>query len=42
MNEEILLENENGIPENWETNTIYIRNENGEIVKVEVPDDKEE
>ena len=42
MEEEILeLELEGNAPEGWVTNTILIRNEKGELVEIEVPDDKE-
>lgn len=42
MEENIILENEMDIPEDWETNTILIRNENDEIIAIDVPDDEEE
>jgi hypothetical protein len=42
MNEDMILENEIDIPEDWETNVIYIRNDSDKVVEVEVPDDKEE
>lgn len=42
MEEEILeLELESNAPEDWVTNTVLIRNEKGELVEIEVPDDKE-
>ena len=36
------LEQESEMPENWVTNTVLVRNEKGEIIEVEVPDDVEE
>lgn len=44
INEDLVLEleQESDIPENWITNTVLIRNEKGEIIEVEVPDDVEE
>ena len=37
-----ILENELNIPENWETNTVLIKNKDGNIVELIVPDDNEE
>ena len=31
-------EEENGRPEDWEADEVYVRNEKGELVKLEVPD----
>jgi hypothetical protein len=44
INEDLILEleQESDAPENWITNTILVRNEKGEIIEVEVPDDTEE
>lgn len=36
-----ILENELNTPEDWETNTVLIKNKNGDIVELIVPDDKE-
>jgi len=33
---------ENGIPEHWETNIIYKREPDGNVIRVEVPDDEKE
>lgn len=42
MNEELILEIECEQPENWETNIIFIRNDENEVVEINVPDDEEE
>ena len=44
MNEELNIEfeKEGDMPEDWITNTVLIRNSNGELVEVNVPDDEEE
>jgi len=31
-------EEENGIPEEWEADEVFVRNEKGELVKLEVTD----
>ena len=42
MEEIIVYEKESDIPENWESNTILIRDGKGNIIKREIPDDVEE
>ena len=44
MNEELNIEfeKEGDMPKDWITNTVFIRNSNGELVEVNVPDDEEE
>lgn len=44
INEDLILEleQESDAPENWITDMVLIRNEKGEIIEVEVPDDIEE
>ena len=44
MNEELNIEfeKESDTPEDWITNTVLIRNSNGELIEVNVPDDEEE
>lgn len=42
MDEIIMLEMECDEPINWVTDTVFIRNEKGEIVELDVPDDVEE
>ena len=43
MDEELIIfEQEGDEPENWETDTIFIRNNKGEVVEVNIPDDKED
>lgn len=43
VNENILVyEREIDIPENWESNTILIRDGKGNIIEREIPDDTEE
>jgi hypothetical protein len=42
MNEEMNFEIECDEPMNWVTDTVLIRNEKGEVIEVEVPDDVEE
>ena len=39
---ELIFENESDAPENWESNLIFIRDENGEIIEMKIPDDEEE
>ena len=42
MNEEdMIFENEGEAPDNWESNTILVLNEQGELVELNIPDDKE-
>ena len=41
MNEEIILEREMDTPEEWETNTVLMRDGKGNIIEVEAPDDEE-
>lgn len=38
----LLFEKECDIPENWESNTILIRDGKGNIIEREIPDDIEE
>lgn len=40
--EEMILERECGVPEDFEVNVIYRRDKNGKIYEVKVPDDVEE
>ncbi len=35
------LEREGGAPEGWETDVVLERDASGEVVRVEIPDDKE-
>lgn len=42
MDEKIIYEREGSAPEGWETNLVLERNAEGEIIVVEIPDDKEE
>lgn len=42
MEDELELERECDAPEGWVTDVVYVRNEKGELVEVEVPDDTEE
>ena len=42
MDEKIIYECEGSAPEGWETNLVLERNDEGEIIAIEVPDDKEE
>jgi len=39
---DLILEREGDAPEGWVTDVVYVRNEKGELVEVEVPDDTEE
>lgn len=39
---DLVLEREGDAPDGWVTDTVFIRNEKGELVEVEVPDDTEE
>ena len=36
------LEQEGDMPANWVTNIILIRNDKGELVEMQIPDDEEE
>lgn len=36
------LERESDAPENWEANTIFVRDGKGNVLEVEIPDDEEE
>lgn len=40
MEQEIIFEQELETPENWETDNVFILNENGELVKHVVPNDE--
>ena len=40
-NEIIILEQEGDMPEDWVTDQIFLRDGKGDIVEVDVPDDKE-
>lgn len=42
MIEELIFENEMEIPENWESNTILIKDGKGNVIEREIPDDIEE
>ena len=42
MEEIIIYEKESDIPENWESNTILIRDGKGNVIEREIPDDIEE
>jgi len=43
MSDEVIIyEQECDIPENWESNTILIRDGKGNIIEREIPDDIEE
>lgn len=42
MIEELIFENEMEIPENWESNTILIKDGKGNVIEREIPDDTEE
>ena len=44
MNEELNIEfeKEGDMTKDWITNTVLIRNSNGELIEVNVPDDEEE
>lgn len=39
---DLVLEREGDIPDGWISNVVYVRNEAGELVELEVPDDTEE
>jgi len=39
---DLIFEREGDAPEGWVTDVVYVRNEKGELVEVEVPDDTEE
>ncbi len=39
---DLILEKEGDTPENWVSNVVYVRNAEGKLVEVEVPDDTEE
>lgn len=41
MNEEIIYEQESDIPDNWISNIILMRDGKGNIIEIQVPDDKE-
>lgn len=40
--DDLILEQEGDEPEDWVSNLVFVRNENGELVEIEVPDDTEE
>lgn len=42
MDEKLILEKEMNAPLFWKTDTIFIRDGKGNIIEIEVPDDKEE
>lgn len=42
MIEELIFENEMEIPDNWESNTILIKDGKGNVIEREIPDDTEE
>lgn len=42
MEENMILEREGDMPENWESNTILIKDGKGNIIEREIPDDIEE
>lgn len=42
MEDELIFEMEQEIPENWESNRIIERDGRGRIIEVNIPDDKEE
>jgi hypothetical protein len=39
---DLILEKEGDMPEDWVSNVVYVRNADGKLVEVEVPDDTEE
>lgn len=43
MNEDLVLEleQEGDMPKDWETNTILVRDDKGNVIEVKVPDDEE-
>lgn len=41
MEENIIFEQEGDMPENWENDVIYVRDGKGNVVKLDIPDDKE-
>lgn len=41
MNEEIIYEQESDIPDNWISDIILMRDGKGNIIEIQVPDDKE-
>lgn len=42
MEENLIFEKELDTPENWISNTILIKDEKGNVIKREIPDDIEE
>lgn len=40
-NEDIILEREMDIPEDWESNVIFIKDGKGNTIELEVPNDEE-
>ena len=40
-NEDIILEKEMDIPEDWESNVIFIKDGKGNTIELDVPDDEE-
>ena len=41
MEEELIFEKEGEMPENWVSNSVFIRDGKGEIIELNVSDDKE-
>ena len=38
---DLILEQEGGMPDGWESDVVYVRNKKGKLVEVKVPDDTE-